>query len=236
VEVCDITKIRAFVERWHYSHNTNGIRSRYCFRLMDGHRMIGAAIFGGLAMANQWKKYASSEDSVIELRRLCCVDEAPKNTESYFIGKMLMLLRKHTRVELVVSYADMAFGHKGTIYQASNFEKRGITSPGKVIIYNGKRYHDKCIRAKYKGQLKPFAAKIKTAVESGEAVTEKTPGKVIYCYRLKAETLKVDSPTQDEMFFQHKAITDELRLLGNGVVPATAERAFRILMEELTNK
>jgi hypothetical protein len=28
--------------------------------------------------------------------------------------------------------------------------------------------------------------------------------------------------------------TDELRLLGNGVVPATAERAFRILMEELT--
>ncbi len=28
--------------------------------------------------------------------------------------------------------------------------------------------------------------------------------------------------------------TDELRLLGNGVVPATAERAFRVLMEELT--
>lgn len=27
--------------------------------------------------------------------------------------------------------------------------------------------------------------------------------------------------------------TDELRLLGNGVVPATAERAFRVLMEEL---
>jgi hypothetical protein len=26
--------------------------------------------------------------------------------------------------------------------------------------------------------------------------------------------------------------TDELRLLGNGVVPATAERAFRILIEE----
>jgi hypothetical protein len=28
--------------------------------------------------------------------------------------------------------------------------------------------------------------------------------------------------------------TDELRLLGNGVVPATAERAFRVLIEELT--
>jgi hypothetical protein len=28
--------------------------------------------------------------------------------------------------------------------------------------------------------------------------------------------------------------TDELRLLGNGVVPATAERAFVTLMQELT--
>jgi hypothetical protein len=27
--------------------------------------------------------------------------------------------------------------------------------------------------------------------------------------------------------------TDELRLLGNGVVPATAERAFRVLIEEI---
>ena len=27
--------------------------------------------------------------------------------------------------------------------------------------------------------------------------------------------------------------TDELRLLGNGVVPATAERAFRVLVGEL---
>jgi hypothetical protein len=29
--------------------------------------------------------------------------------------------------------------------------------------------------------------------------------------------------------------TDELRLLGNGVVPATAERAFRVLAAELAN-
>jgi hypothetical protein len=30
--------------------------------------------------------------------------------------------------------------------------------------------------------------------------------------------------------------TDELRSCGNGVVPATADRAFRVLMEELINK
>ena len=30
--------------------------------------------------------------------------------------------------------------------------------------------------------------------------------------------------------------TDELRMLGNGVVPATAERAFRVLYSELTRQ
>ena len=37
-----------------------------------------------------------------------------------------------------------------------------------------------------------------------------------------------------ELFTTCDNRTDELRLLGNGVVPATAERAFRVLMEELT--
>ena len=57
--------------------------------------------------------------------------------------------------------------------------------PGaKVIIYNGKRYHDKTIRTKYKGELKPFAKKIKLALEVGEAHYKKTMGKFTYVYRL----------------------------------------------------
>ena len=37
-----------------------------------------------------------------------------------------------------------------------------------------------------------------------------------------------------ELFITSDNRTDELRLLGNGVVPATAERAFRVLWEEIT--
>jgi len=152
---------------------------------MNGTDMIGASIVGGLAMAGQWKKYASKESGVLELRRLCCTDESPKNSESYFISKMLMLLRKHTDAELVISYADPTHGHSGVIYQASNFQRVGLTSPGKVIIHEGKVYHDHCIRAKYKGVLKPFAVKIKSALDAGLATTEKRVGKIIYSYRLK---------------------------------------------------
>jgi hypothetical protein len=39
-----------------------------------------------------------------------------------------------------------------------------------------------------------------------------------------------------ELFVTSDNRTDELRLLGNGVVPATAERAFLILMDQLLNQ
>ena len=59
-----------------------------------------------------------------------------------------------------------------------------MTNAGKVIIYNDKLYHDKTIRTKYKGKLKPFAQRIKTALDSGLAKYATTKGKHIYLYKL----------------------------------------------------
>lgn len=185
VEPCERKEIRDFIEKWHYSHNINGLLSDYCFKLMDGDTMVGAMIYGGLGMANCWKKYAESKDDIIELRRLCCIDDTPKNTESYFIGRTLKWLIKNTSIKKVISYADNTYGHRGTIYQASNFEHLGKTAKGRVIMWNGKRYHDKTIRTKYKGELKPFALKIKQALERGEAYYVPTLGKEIYMYDLE---------------------------------------------------
>jgi len=185
VELCTRKDIKEFVESWHYSKSINGLRIDYCFKLLDGDKMIGAMIYGKMAMANCWKKYAESESDVIELRRLCCVDDTPKNTESYFIGKTLRWLRKNTDIKKVVSYADQSFGHTGIIYRASNFKHIGYTSKGRVIIYRGKRYHDKCIRANNNGKLKPFALEIKQALEIGEAIYVATEPKVIYTYELR---------------------------------------------------
>jgi hypothetical protein len=61
----------------------------------------------------------------------------------------------------------------------------GRTAKGKIIIYNGKKYHDKSIRTKYKGELKPFAKELKKALENGEAYYKKTDGKYIYKYDLE---------------------------------------------------
>lgn len=193
VEPCERKEIRDFIEKWHYSHNINGLLSQYCFKLMDGDTMVGAMIYGGLGMANCWKKYAENKEDIIELRRLCCIDDTPKNTESYFIGKTLKWLIKNTNIKKVISYADNTYGHKGVIYQASNFKHLGKTAKGRVIMWNGKRYHDKTIRTKYKGELKPFAKRVKEALENGEAYYEQTLGKEIYLYDLEKRRGKVNN-------------------------------------------
>lgn len=185
VHPCERSEIRDFIEEWHYSHNINGLLSDYCFKLMDGDKMVGAMIYGGLGMANCWKKYAEKREDIIELRRLCCIDDTPKNTESYFIGRTLKWLKKNTSIKKVISYADNTYNHRGIIYQASNFQHLGKTAKGRVIMYNGKRYHDKTIRTKYKGELKPFAKQIKEALENGEAYYVPTLGKDIYMYDLE---------------------------------------------------
>lgn len=186
VYICERIEIRDFIEEYHYSHNINGLMSDYCFKLMDGDKMIGAMIYGRLAMANVWRKYGEKKEDVMELRRLVCIDDTPKNTESYFIGQTLKWLIKNTEIKTIVSYADPEYGHEGIIYQASNFKKDGKTSKGKVIMYKEKKYHDKAIRTKYKGELKPFAKNLKTALENGEAYYKKTEGKNIYIYDLKS--------------------------------------------------
>ena len=184
VRLCDRSEIKEFIEKWHYSKSINGIKSSYCFGLFDK-GMIGAMIYGRIAMANVWSKYVEREEDIIELRRLACIDDTPKNTESFFIGSTLRWLRDNTKLKTVLSYADTMYGHTGTIYHATNFQHKGKTTRGRVIIYNGKIYHDKCIRTRYNGKRKPFAQRVKDALDEGLAYYKPTTGKHIFVYNLR---------------------------------------------------
>jgi hypothetical protein len=190
VEPCTIQDIRDFIEENHYSGNVNGLRVSQCFALYDGDNLIGGMIYGSLGMANAYKKYADKEEDVVELRRLACIDDTPKNTESYFIGSTIRWLKKNTNYKVIVSYADTHYGHEGVIYKASNFEHVGMTQKSKVIQFGDRQYHDKCIRTYYTNKdgvkaLKPFAQRVKDALDSGEAFYATRPPKHIYLFRLK---------------------------------------------------
>jgi hypothetical protein len=60
---------------------------------------------------------------VLELNRLCCDNE--KNVASTLVGQSLRLL---PHPSIVVSYADMAQGHVGYVYQATNFIYTGLSA------------------------------------------------------------------------------------------------------------
>ncbi len=184
---CRRWDIKDFIEKWHYSKNINGIQSTYCFKMVYNGETIGAMIFSNIAMKNAWKRYADNKEDLMELRRLCCIDDTPKNTESYFIGYCLRWLEKNTSLKKIVSYADPNYEHVGTIYKATNFKYLGVTSKGKMIEYKGKIYHDKIQRVKEKGVLKPIAIEINEALKKGEAIYKKTKGKHIYLYDLKTK-------------------------------------------------
>lgn len=183
--------ISGFIERWHYSHSVDGIRDDFCFGLYHDRTLIGGAIFGDPATPGVAEAYNENGTlKLTELRRLCCIDNTPRNTESYFIGQMIRWLRKNTSVDLILSYADTTYGHQGIIYQATNFTLIGQSPAIDKILFNGKLYHDKSLRtyngSKSKGaKQKPFSIRLKEAIESGEAQWIPTKPKNIYLLRIR---------------------------------------------------
>lgn len=60
-------------------------------------------------------------DDWIELRRLACAPDAPRNTPSAFLGYMARWFRKNRPdIDRLISYQDAAV-HHGTIYKAANW-------------------------------------------------------------------------------------------------------------------
>lgn len=74
---------------------------------------------GGAVFTNGRIQY---DQKYIEFARLYLLDEIPKNSETWFIGKCVKeLQKKYPKYEGIVSWSDNNRGHKGTIYSASNF-------------------------------------------------------------------------------------------------------------------
>jgi hypothetical protein len=96
----------------------------FAFGLYEGEEMVGAVSFGVPASRHlQMGVCPSNPAEVLELNRLCVLDCAGRNTESWFLSRVFKLLPPR----IVVSYADTTQGHLGYVYRASNFYYAGWT-------------------------------------------------------------------------------------------------------------
>lgn len=151
VKPCTRSDITEFMNTWHYSHSIAGLTNSYCFGMYYKDELIGAMIYGRMAMKGQSVKYwddnvlnayksglisyQDADSTVLELRRLACIDDTCRNAESYFIGQTIKWLKRNApMVRIIISYADEQFGHHGIIYKAANFKHVGMTAPGRIII------------------------------------------------------------------------------------------------------
>ncbi len=188
VEQIPRKSIVGFIEKHHYSHNVNGVQSIYHFGLFrEGNfglpTMIGAMMYAYPSMPSTAAKYNPiNPDKCLELRRLVCIDDTPKNTESYFIGQTFRWLKEYTDMEVIVSFADTHYGHDGVIYKATNFEYLGETSKGQVLMVDGKEMHSRSMNQK----RRPYSREIKRRYDNGDEnifFKDRSPKK-IYVYYL----------------------------------------------------
>ena len=148
-------------------------------------------------MPNTARKYNPiNPDKCVELRRLVCLDEAPKNSESFFVGQTIKWLKQNTDYEVIVSFADRHYGHEGVIYKASNFVAYGQTAPGRVLMVDGKEYHSRSLSQ----PEKPYSREIRRRWEAGDEniFFKKRKNKNIYVYYLNKGIKKKIMRIEDE--------------------------------------
>lgn len=119
---------KAFIARHHYLGKPAGGTS-ILIGVLLGDRLVGIVTFGaGPSQAFCLVDGAKRPDCLC-LSRFCLVDDLPKNAATRILGVILGALRRETSLKFVISYADPAQGHVGTIYQASNWLYTGLSEP-----------------------------------------------------------------------------------------------------------
>lgn len=180
-------QIQMFLKTWHYSDYTY-IQHKETFTLWRPGKfnipdLIGVCVYTRPAGAAAAKKYYPNDpDKCLELRRLCLIDDTPKNAESYFVSRTIKWLKKNTNWKFIVSYADPEHGHAGTIYKAANFKYEGETSEGQVLLVDNKKFHIRTLSMLDREYGREINKRYKTGDENVKII--KTKPKHIFTYKL----------------------------------------------------
>ena len=135
-------------ENWHYS-KVIPVGKLVKIGVWENSKFIGVVLFGRGANNNMLKPYKLNQDEGCELVRIALTKH--KNPVSKIMMIAIKLLKKsNPNLKLIVSYADEDEGHKGGIYQATNWIYEGLFNAGSMgaFIINGKKTHPKSVYSK----------------------------------------------------------------------------------------
>lgn len=145
VKILDYKTATDFHVQHHYLHRAAPIQYAFGLFLKESNELVGVCTFAvplspGLRNMICGEEYSKE---VIELNRLVLLDKLPKNTASWFISSIFRM--NIIDRDIVVSFADTAQGHEGTIYKAANFIYTGLTDKKKDMYVDGIDSHSATI-------------------------------------------------------------------------------------------
>jgi len=181
VAACSHEAAKYAVENWHYSRilPTGKIVK---IGVWENDKFIGCVLFSRGASPNLGTALNLDQTQICELTRVALTKhEAP-------VSQILVLALKELKdsnpgLECVISFADPKEGHKGGIYQATNWIYTGQSNPVIEYFIDGRWRHT---RGAYHDPRRPTAKK------------RQSPGKFRYLYplnkKMKRELAKLAKP------------------------------------------
>jgi hypothetical protein len=136
---------------WHYSKSLPA-GALVKIGVWEDKKFIGVVLFSRGATPNLCKPYRLTQTECCELTRIALTNHA--HPVSKILSIAFKFFKKRTPgMRLVVSFADMAEGHHGGIYQATNWIYNGRSADAKFGLLHGKEIHPRTIST-YSPQLK----------------------------------------------------------------------------------
>ena len=120
-----------------------------CFGVFANEELVGGVVLTTGARHGHRVLAGSNCKDVITLARLYLVDEMPKNAESRVLGVVARNLRRRN-IRALLSYADPAVGHAGTIYKAAGWTYLGTGAATRYLDFgDGTLHHPRTVSTQY---------------------------------------------------------------------------------------
>lgn len=135
---------KEIIQKYHYSKVMPKI-TKLCLGGYKNGELVAVCTFGygvqPLATIKNMFPALGVED-YLEIGKLCLSDALPRNSESFFLSRVLDFAKKKIKgVKLIYSWADGIIGKPGYVYQAANFYYGGFIWTEMYLSKDGVRVH-----------------------------------------------------------------------------------------------
>jgi hypothetical protein len=139
VAPCSHDAAKYAVETWYYTATMpKGKLVKH--GVWENDKFVGVIIYGRGATNNLGKPYGLTTLETCEMVRMSM--DVHQTPTSRILGISLKMLKKtNPGLRLVVSFADGAAGHSGTVYKASNWVYLGLTKSAATYLIDGEWAH-----------------------------------------------------------------------------------------------